>query len=307
MLKITALFSIFIISFAQFTHTIFIPLKAIPISEQELKEAEKTYKEKLIKKAEKDKLFKKEDILLFEESLQNAPPQVKTIISNLIFEKSRNKPTILVIAGPVDSGKSILAESIGYHLDRKPMVIGASTLVSRDINQTIKNIEKVFNDVNSSTYNCVLIINEIDFLVEYFEKHSQKTNIPFKFHDLIQKYNKNNDLLVIGTCMSTTVISQYDKIITLEKPSALIRYKAIEFNIKRYNVMKDAAINEMYFYELANKTKGFGYRAIEGLVNRAILHAHMRTNTHNATVTHADFENAFNDLMQEKKLFWSYS
>ncbi len=112
---------------------------------------------------------------------------------------SSGKGVTVLFAGPSGTGKTMAAEVIANELNLNLFRINLSTVVSKYIGETEKNLEKIFAAAEHS--NCVLLFDEADALCgkrsEVRDAHDRYANIEISY--LLQKMEQHEDGLTILT------------------------------------------------------------------------------------------------------------
>lgn len=317
MIKHICIYSSLVLLFVQTTSATLTELKLIPISEQELKEADKKYKEQLLKEERRQRYLasiKEIDVSLLEESFEQAPSKLKRIIYGMLQkEEFASHYRNILLTGPSGSGKSTLAEAIAYKLQRKCIVIDAPSLLGRYRDQAAENILKLFKQIAADPDKPVLVINEINaFTDDHTSEHSDTKHTAMQLWTLVDKHSKDPDFLLIGTTNITKKMphqlqSRFEgKTYLIENSFVDAKLRAIRFYMKRFNI--DSSCTDDFLKIFVEKLDGFSTRGLEALVNRAHLCSIMQNNSSNkTTISKENFEQAYQELTQERSQFWDFS
>ncbi|MBN1934280.1 MAG: ATP-binding protein [Anaerolineae bacterium] len=110
-----------------------------------------------------------------------------------------NAGITVLFAGPPGTGKTMAAEVIAAELGLDLYKIDLSTVVSKYIGETEKNLEKIFNEAQSS--NAILFFDEADALFgkrsEVKDAHDRYANIEISY--LLQRMEIYNGITILAT------------------------------------------------------------------------------------------------------------
>jgi len=105
----------------------------------------------------------------------------------------------ILFSGPPGTGKTMAAEVIARDLDLDLYKIDLSTVVSKYIGETEKNLEKIFNEAESS--NAILFFDEADAIFgkrsEVKDAHDRYANIEVSY--LLQRMERYNGVTILAT------------------------------------------------------------------------------------------------------------
>ncbi|MGD9534386.1 MAG: ATP-binding protein [Candidatus Nitrosocosmicus sp.] len=120
----------------------------------------------------------------------------------------RGSNTIALLHGPSGTGKTMAAESISNTLDLDMYRIDLSSVVSKYIGETEKNLNKVFAAAENG--GCVLFFDEADALfgkrTAIKDSHDRYANIEINY--LLQKLESNNNIVL--TVLATNMKESMD-------------------------------------------------------------------------------------------------
>ncbi len=110
-----------------------------------------------------------------------------------------------LFAGPPGTGKTIGAEIIAAELGLDLYKIDLSTIVSKFIGETEKNLERIFNEAESS--NAILFFDEADAIFgkrsEVKDAHDRYANIEVSY--LLQRMEAYNGVTILATNLRTNL------------------------------------------------------------------------------------------------------
>ncbi len=105
----------------------------------------------------------------------------------------------ILFSGPPGTGKTMAAEVIANELNLDLYKIDLSTVVSKYIGETEKNLESIFNEAESS--NAILFFDEADAIFgkrsEVKDAHDRYANIEISF--LLQRMERYNGIVILAT------------------------------------------------------------------------------------------------------------
>lgn len=318
MLKHVLTYTLLILLSTQITKATFTELKAIPIPEQELKDAEQAYKEKVLKEEKRQRFIdslKEEDIPLLEEAFNQAPLEIKAIVSKIL--KNPEETTHyreLLLTGPSGSGKSTLARAIAYKLGRKVIVVTGPSLLGHFRDQAAEKVAKTFKDWKNNTDKPVIVIDEINALTDdHTSEHSDTKHTAMQLWTLLDEYSKDKDFLLIGTTNVTKKMPHQlqsrfrGKSFYIDNPSQDALIRALIFRIQHMQLIQAEDCNNEYLNELASKSSDFSRRDVEALIEKALLLQYIKNPEEPRLLTKDCFEQAYVYLEREKEMLWDFS
>ncbi|MDO8673621.1 MAG: ATP-binding protein, partial [Dehalococcoidia bacterium] len=111
----------------------------------------------------------------------------------------RNKGQAILFAGPSGTGKTMAASIIAGELGLDMFKIDLSTVVSKYIGETEKNLERIFQEGQDS--NAILFFDEADALFgkrsEVSDSHDRYANIEIAY--LLQRMEEYNGVVILAT------------------------------------------------------------------------------------------------------------
>ncbi len=198
MIKHICIYSSLVLLFVQTTNATLTELKLVPISIQELKEADEKYKEQLLKEERRQRFLasiKEEDIPLLEEAFSQAPLEIKAIVSKILrYPEETLNYRELLLTGPSGSGKSTLARAIAYKLGKKVIVVTGPSLLGHFRDQAAEKVAKMFKDWKNNPDKPVVVIDEINALPDdHTSEHSDTKHTAMQLWTLIDEYSQDKD------------------------------------------------------------------------------------------------------------------
>jgi SpoVK/Ycf46/Vps4 family AAA+-type ATPase len=110
-----------------------------------------------------------------------------------------NRGTTILFAGPPGTGKTMAAEIISAELGLDLFKIDLSTVVSKYIGETEKNLEQIFSEAENS--NAILFFDEADALFgkrsEVRDSHDRYANVEISY--LLQRMEAYNGITILAT------------------------------------------------------------------------------------------------------------
>jgi len=103
----------------------------------------------------------------------------------------------LLITGTDEYQKSMYAKIITEKLNRNWVVIEGRSLLSSEKGQTIANAEKLFSTIINGKNAPVIIIDNIDAIIDYSKEPSDPNDIANLFKQLVEKYKKEKNFILI--------------------------------------------------------------------------------------------------------------
>jgi ATP-dependent 26S proteasome regulatory subunit len=150
-----------------------------------------------------------EDIVLPEDQLALLHEIIATVRGRpLVLEEwglgqklVSSKGVTILFSGPPGTGKTMAAEVIASELGLDLFKIDLSTIVSKYIGETEKNLERIFNEAETS--NAILFFDEADALFgkrsEVRDSHDRYANIEISY--LLQRMEAYNGVTILATNM----------------------------------------------------------------------------------------------------------
>lgn len=321
MLKYTTLYTLLILLRAHSTNAKFIPLKAIPVPDQEIiidPIADQLYKEKYLKEQRTKRFLasiKEEDIPLLEEAFNQAPVEIKALVSKILQNpESTTHYRELLLTGPSGSGKSTLARAIAYKLGRKVIFITGPSLLGHFRDQAAEKVAKKFKEWSNDIDKPVMIIDEINALTDdHTSEHSDAKHTAMQLWTLIDEYSKDKDFLLIGTTNVTKKMPHQlqsrflGKTFCIKNPSTDALLRAFVFRIKQLQLTLDESCTNTYLSELVSKTSNFSRRDIQAFIERTLLLQYIKNPDAPLILNKDCLEQALVDLNQEKTALWDFS
>lgn len=131
-------------------------------------------------------------------------------LSNTVFEDWGFRPIpsaglVALFAGPSGTGKTLAVEVIGHALSLDVYKIDLSTVVSKYIGETEKNLEQIFSAASSA--NLVLFFDEADAIFgkrsEVADAHDRYANIEVAY--LLQRLERYDGIVVMATNLRANI------------------------------------------------------------------------------------------------------
>ena len=112
---------------------------------------------------------------------------------------ARNRGASVLFAGPPGTGKTMAAEIIAHELGLDLYKVDLSTVVSKYIGETEKNLEKIF--VEGETSNAILFFDEADAIFgkrsEVRDSHDRYANVEVSY--LLQRMEEYEGIVILAT------------------------------------------------------------------------------------------------------------
>lgn len=130
-----------------------------------------------------------------------------TVYSDWGFDKklSQGKGNIALFSGPSGTGKTLSAEVIANELGLDLYRVDLSSVVSKYIGETEKNLSRVFQDAQES--NAILFFDEADALFgkrsEVKDAHDRYANIEINY--LLQRVEEYEGVIILASNMSKNI------------------------------------------------------------------------------------------------------
>ncbi|MGE3960569.1 MAG: AAA family ATPase [Dehalococcoidia bacterium] len=122
-----------------------------------------------------------------------------TVFDRWGFNASANSGIVALFAGPSGTGKTLAAEVVGTALGLDVYKVDLSSLVSKYIGETEKNLERIFDAASAG--NVVLFFDEADALFgkrsEVSDSHDRYANIEVAY--LLQRIEAYDGIVVLAT------------------------------------------------------------------------------------------------------------
>lgn len=270
-------------------------------------ELDQAHKEKYLKEKAQKKFYeslKGKDLTLFEEAFAQAPLKIKTLVSSMLKGESyTTQYKTLLLTGLTGSGKTILAQAIAYKLQRRCIVIHASSLLSHYHGQAAKNLQQNFIEICNQKDKPILIMEDIDALTD-------ASDTTMQLWTLLNKYKNDKSFLFIGTTtikkMPHLLQSQF-KTFFIKYPCLESRKRSIKFHIQKLKAEIDSTCTDIYIQELAQKIENFSQRDIEALLNTALLLYLVKNPNRPVKLTKKYLDQAYIDLKLEDEKLWDFS
>ena len=124
---------------------------------------------------------------------------------------SLGKGLNILFAGPSGTGKTMSADIIAKDLGLDLYKIDLSSVVSKYIGETEKNLSKIFKEAETS--NCILFFDEADALfgkrTEVKDSHDRYANIEINF--LLQRMDEHEGIVILATNMRKNLDSAFTR------------------------------------------------------------------------------------------------
>ena len=130
-----------------------------------------------------------------------------TVYADWGFERklARGKGLSVIFAGPSGTGKTMAAEIIAGELGLDLFKIDLSTVVSKYIGETEKNLERIFGEAQMS--NAILFFDEADALFgkrsEVKDAHDRYANIEISY--LLQRMEEYDGIVILATNLKSNL------------------------------------------------------------------------------------------------------
>lgn len=148
------------------------------------------------------------------------------------MEKKLNPGYRVLFYGPSGTGKTLTATLLGKHTGRDVFRVNLSTVVSKYIGETEKNLEKLFSRADNK--NWILFFDEADALfgkrTEVSDSHDRYANQEVSY--LLQRVENFSGLVILSTNFKTNIddafLRRFNAIIKFPFPDAKLRRKIWE-------------------------------------------------------------------------------
>lgn len=321
MLKYTTQTIVLVLLITQSAVATFTELTFIPIPTQEIvidPKADQLHKEKYLKEQRSKRFLaslKEEDIPLLEEAFNQAPLEIKAIVSKILKNpEDATHYRELLLSGPSGSGKSTLARAIAYKLGRKVIVVTGPSLLGHFRDQAAEKVAKMFKEWSENIDKPVVIIDEINALTDdHTSEHSDAKHTAMQLWTLIDEYSKDQDFLLIGTTNITKKMPHQlqsrflGKTFYIKNPSKEALLRAFIFRIQQLQLVQDESCSNEYLNELATRTTDYSRRDIQALIERALLWQYIKNTDAPRILNKECLEQAYADLNQEKEMLWDFT
>lgn len=149
---------------------------------------------------------------------------------------SKGRGVTALFAGDSGTGKTMSAEILAHDLGLDLYVIDLSSIVSKYIGETEKNLSELFDEAQS--LNCVLLFDEADVLFgkrsEVKDSHDRYANVEVAF--LLQRLELFDGLAVLTTNLRSNVdeafTRRFDSIVDFPLPEEEDRHRLWAINLK---------------------------------------------------------------------------
>ena len=129
----------------------------------------------------------------------------QSLMSNAGAEKKMTKGYRSLFYGPIGSGKKLTAALIGKEFDKPVYKIDLSSLVSKYIGETEKNLELIFDRAEGKEW--ILFFDEADALfgkrTDVKDTHDKYSNQEVSY--LLQRMEDYNGLIILATNMKSNI------------------------------------------------------------------------------------------------------
>lgn len=210
----------------------------------------------------------------------------------------------ILFVGPPGTGKTSSARALSRWFSLPLLEVKLSTIISKYLGETSKNIDSVFM-LAKSLHPCILFIDEFDFVAKTrtSDDHGaikRAVNTLLKAVDEVSLV-EDGVLLIAATnypqLLDYAAWRRFDKVLSFTLPDADMRCKILEKVLQRM----DADID---FQELARLTEGYSGSDIRLVVREAVLNALLedRKKIDQADLLRAvdDFERRMSDHRRER-------
>ncbi len=199
----------------------------------------------------------------------------RTVYSTWGFAKrlSLGKGLCVLFSGPSGTGKTLAVEVIANELRLEAYKIDLSTVVSKYIGETEKNLSKVFEEAEAS--NAILFFDEADALFgkrsEVKDAHDRYANIEINY--LLQRMEEFDGLVVLASNLRKNIDDAFFRrmhfAVEFPFPEAAYRYRIWQQHIPPEAPLAD----DIDFNFLANRCALTGGNIRNIVVNAAFLAA----------------------------------
>lgn len=152
--------------------------------------------------------------------------------------------------GPSGTGKTLTASLLGKHTGRDVFRVNLSTIVSKYIGETEKNLEKLFSKADNKDW--ILFFDEADALfgkrTEVSDSHDRYANQEVSY--LLQRVENFGGLVILSTNFKTNIddafLRRFNAIIKFPFPDAKLRQRIWEKSFpERANLDSDVDLEEI--------------------------------------------------------------
>lgn len=218
----------------------------------------------------------------------------------------RNKLTLsLNFIGPSGTGKTFAAEAVAYYLQKHLMTVDYSSLESKYVGETSKNIKTVFS--LAAEYDALLFFDEADsFLGRRIDEvqHSYDNAVNNTRAVMLMELNSFNGVIIFAT----NLVSNYDPAfrrrildhIEFPLPDTQARVAII----KSHTPEKLPGCHELDFELIASKAKGLSGSDLANVAYKACIMLLSRINQHSnsSDITNEDFLEAIKEIKRSRRL-----
>jgi AAA+ superfamily predicted ATPase len=238
-------------------------------------------------------------------AIDTAPERIKQLVRLLSNERSYDtiKPKNLLLHGESGSGKSTLAQAIALQSGHPYSFVNTCWLGNSIENSATENLHRIVNyGLKQKQKPYIIILNE---MVGFLENGNIEDEA-YTLRRLIENYNDEPGIYFIGVVPDSRTIvpfiAKFFGSVTLSLPDREAREKAIKYYMTLSEERATSfACTPKFMGNLAHKTEGFHFFAIQTLVNDATWTARLRAKSKKTTVTEIDMEEVFNHIQEKRK------
>lgn len=254
------------------------------------------------------------DEALKKATLRNSPRGIETIVKiwgtkrERSFSENRKKLSLAAMNaclfyGPYGSGKLMAIKAISQECEL-PLFMYEAFLMPRS--DRIQLLQRIFEKAAALKSPCLLCIRHLE---AFMTANGSSTPEMIYLLCLLDAY-KDLPILFIGTvqdkeCFSEGLVSVFHHNVNVFcQLNTNQRKELIRFHMRKCYRGDD---NEELAQELAEKTDGYAYHSLEGLVQHANMNLLVRTDFHSVRIQREDFIEVLdrcNELGKKKQTFW---